>query len=94
MNLTKLTILEARKLLDKREISSVELTQSTIDRIKKIDPVIGAFISFDEDLALKQAKKADQLISSGSSYPLTGIPFQLKDNMCTTEIPTTCASKF
>ncbi len=34
MNLTKLTILEARKLLDKREISSVELTQSTIDRIK------------------------------------------------------------
>jgi len=50
MNLTKLTILEARKLLDKREISSVELTQLTIDRIKKIDPIIGAFISFDEDL--------------------------------------------
>ena len=93
MNLTKLTILEARKLLDKKEISSVELTQSTIDRIKKIDPVIGAFISFDEDFALKQAKKADELISSGSTYPLTGIPFQLKDNICTTEIPTTCASK-
>ena len=93
MNLTKLTILEARKLLDKREISSVELTQLTIDRIKKIDPIIGAFISFDEDLALKQARKADELILAGSTYPLTGIPFQLKDNICTKDFPTTCASK-
>ena len=46
-----------------------------------------------EDLALRQAKDADRRIAAGDAATLTGIPMQLKDNMTTTGVPTTCSSR-
>jgi aspartyl-tRNA(Asn)/glutamyl-tRNA(Gln) amidotransferase subunit A len=86
------TLTELRKLLDNKEISSVELTQYFLDRIKKSD--LNAFITVTEAEALKQAKEADDFIASPGENPfLCGIPYAAKDLFCTKGIRTTAASK-
>ncbi len=52
-----------------------------------------AFVTVTDELALKQAQKADELMAAGNTNPLTGIPVLIKDNICTKGIPTTCSSK-
>ena len=88
-----LTIHEARSLLDKREVSSVELTRATLDRIAQVEDRVKAFVTVTEDVAIEQAERADELIAKGEVRPLTGIPMQLKDNMATRGVATTCSSK-
>ena len=84
---------QARTLLDNREISSVELTQAILDRIDLTDDRIQAFVTVTSDFALAQARCADEKIAAGERFPLTGIPIQLKDNMCTKDVRTTCSSR-
>jgi len=50
-------------------------------------------VTVTDEPALKQAQKADELLATGNTNPLTGIPVLIKDNMCIKGIPTTCASK-
>lgn len=87
-----ITIHKARKLLDRKEFSSVELTEAVLNRIHSVDEQLGAFVTVTDEFALKQAKQADARISNGDIRPLTGIPMQLKDNLCTKGITTTCSS--
>ncbi|MEJ2170840.1 MAG: Asp-tRNA(Asn)/Glu-tRNA(Gln) amidotransferase subunit GatA [Desulfobacterales bacterium] len=93
MELFELTINEARRLLQNREISALELTRAVLDRISAIDGKIDAFISVSEELALRQADQADRLLAGGNCPPLTGIPLGIKDLMCTRDVKTTCGSK-
>ena len=93
MNLHTLTIAKARKLLDKKEISSVELTSAFLDRIETLDDRIAAFITVDRNNALAQAEKADKVIANGDAMDFTGIPVALKDVLCTKGVKTTCGSK-
>jgi aspartyl-tRNA(Asn)/glutamyl-tRNA(Gln) amidotransferase subunit A len=93
MILNQLTIHEAQGLLKARQLSSVELTQACLERIRQVEPRVHALVTVTDELALRQAQKADQLIAAGDSHPLTGIPVVIKDNMCTKGIPTTCSSK-
>ncbi len=86
------TISELRKKLDEKKISSVELTESYLKRIKDASD-LGAFNTVCEEEALLLAKKADEAISRGESSPLLGIPMAIKDNICTKGIKTTCSSK-
>ncbi len=88
-----LTIQGASDLLQSRQVSSVELTKSVLDRIKTTDSQVNALVTVTEELALDQAKHADSSISKGLSGPLTGVPMVLKDNICTQGILTTCSSK-
>jgi len=82
------------QMLKKGEISSDELTRAFIDRIEKIDPKINSFILKTPDLALKQARAADDRIKKkGNLTPLTGIPIALKDIFITRGVETTCGSK-
>ena len=91
--LTQLTIQQAHKKLKNKEVSSVELTQAFLDRIAKIDSKIQSYVSVANDLALEQAKKADQIIQAGNDVlPLTGIPIAPKDIYLTQGIETTCSS--
>jgi aspartyl-tRNA(Asn)/glutamyl-tRNA(Gln) amidotransferase subunit A len=89
----QLTIKEAHELLQSRQLSSVELTQTTLERIKRLDPKVRATVTITEDLALKQARRADELLAAGNGNPLCGIPVLIKDNMCTKGVLTTCSSK-
>jgi aspartyl-tRNA(Asn)/glutamyl-tRNA(Gln) amidotransferase subunit A len=89
----ELTIAQAHALLTKREISSVELTRAVLDRITRVEPQVGAFITVTPEAALKQAEAADRRIASGQILPLTGIPLAIKDLISTQGTRTTCASR-
>jgi aspartyl-tRNA(Asn)/glutamyl-tRNA(Gln) amidotransferase subunit A len=94
MELTQLTIREAHELLTSKQISSVELTQATLDRIHEVDKRVKSYVTVTDDLALEQAKQADERIAKGENItPLTGIPFSMKDCLSTRDVRTTCSSK-
>ncbi len=88
-----LTIHEARELLARREISSVELTRACLERIEAVEDSVRSFITQTPELALAQAEAADRMLAGGGAFPLTGIPLQIKDVMCTEGVSTTCASR-
>ncbi|MCG0276017.1 MAG: Asp-tRNA(Asn)/Glu-tRNA(Gln) amidotransferase subunit GatA [Thermosediminibacteraceae bacterium] len=91
MKLNELTIHEAHQLLLKREISAEELTKAVLDRIDRVEETIKAFLTVDREGALENSKKVD---SEGDySCALAGIPVAIKDNICTKDLKTTCASK-
>ena len=92
-NLNELTIHEVHDLLKSKQISSIELTKSSLQRIREIDSKIRALVTVTEESALQAAQEADRLIAAGQITPLTGIPAIIKDNMCTRGIRTTCSSK-
>jgi aspartyl-tRNA(Asn)/glutamyl-tRNA(Gln) amidotransferase subunit A len=92
-NLYDLTLHEARQLLDSRQVSSRELTQAILNRVQQMEPRLKAFVTVTEDMALQQAAEADEAIAKGGVSPLAGVPLQLKDNICTLGVPTTCSSK-
>jgi aspartyl-tRNA(Asn)/glutamyl-tRNA(Gln) amidotransferase subunit A len=75
------------------DISSVELTQHYLERIKAHNDQLNAFITVTEDNALKQAQAADQRLQQKTAGPLTGIPLAHKDIFCTEGVRTSCASK-
>lgn len=87
------TIAELSKYLSAKKISSVELTQYYLDRIKKLDSQLNCFITVTEEHALNAAKEADALRAQGKAGPLTGIPIAQKDIFCTDGIKTSCGSK-
>ena len=93
MQLTELGITALQEKLKSKEISSVELTQSYLDRITETDDAINAFITVCEKEALVAATEADRQIAAGNTATLTGIPIALKDIFLTEGIRTTCASK-
>ena len=88
-----LTIHEAHSLLSSREVSSVELTRACLERIEAVEGTVRSFITLTPELALAQADVADSMLAAGTASPLTGIPVQVKDVMCTEGVPTTCASR-
>ncbi len=93
MTVNQLTIHEAHQLLKTKQLASVELTRDYLERIHRLEPGVRALVTVTDDLALKQAQKADELIAAGNISPLTGIPMIVKDNICTRGIRTTCSSK-
>jgi len=88
-----LSIQEAHDQLASKQISSVELTQSCLDRIDAVEDQVQSFLTITPEIALAQAEVADRMLAAGEGGPLTGIPVQIKDVMCTEGVPTTCASR-
>ncbi len=89
----QLTINEAHQLLKSGQVSSCELTRATLEQIQKVEPEVKAIVTITEELALKQAKQADERIARGECSPLNGIPALIKDVICTRGVRTTCSSK-
>jgi len=88
-----LTIHEAHQLLKKGEVSSLELTKAALERVDEVEDKLRSFVTVTRELALAQARQADERIKAGEFSPLTGIPAMIKDNMCTKGTRTTCSSK-
>lgn len=85
-----LSIRELAGLIKSKQISSVELTKIYLERIKKYDPKLQAFITVTEDLAISQAQRADEEITAGKYRgPLHGIPYGIKDLAAVPDYPTT-----
>lgn len=94
MNLTELTISQAHQGLKKKEFSALELCKAYLNKIKEKDKAISAFLTISEDLALSQAQKIDDLISSGKKIPiLAGIPYAIKDDILVESLKCTAGSK-
>ncbi|HLF19810.1 MAG TPA: amidase, partial [Bacteroidota bacterium] len=77
------------KLIKSKKITSTELTKTSLGRLEKYGPKLGAVATITADLALEQAAKADKEIEAGKYRgPLHGIPFGVKDLCATKGIPT------
>ncbi|MBI4117520.1 MAG: Asp-tRNA(Asn)/Glu-tRNA(Gln) amidotransferase subunit GatA [Parcubacteria group bacterium] len=93
MKLFDLTLRKASALLAKKEISSIELTEACLRRIREKNDELNAFITVSEKEALRQAKKADALIAAGAQGVLTGIPYSVKDAILVENMRSTGAAK-
>ena len=87
------SIREIRLGLAAGEFSSVEITQDYLNKINLHNPTLNCFITITDELALEQAKAADESIARGEIKTLTGVPIAHKDIYCTDGIKTSCASK-
>lgn len=94
MSAHELTAIELRDGIAAGRVSSVEATRATLDRIERIDPAIGAYLSTFGDRAMQSAEAVDRRIAAGEPVgPLAGVPVAVKDVMCTSFGATTCASR-
>src|SRR5881394_4164582 len=92
----RLTLSELIVRLAKRQVSARETMQACLDRVKRVDGQIHAFLSHDADDALAQADAADRALASGATHaarPLLGVPISLKDVLAVRGQPLGCASK-
>ncbi|CAN1138545.1 Glutamyl-tRNA(Gln) amidotransferase subunit A [Linum perenne] len=88
-----MNILELGELLQTKQITSEQLTTIFLKRLKRYNRAIESVITFTEDLAYEQAKKADDLLAKGDYLgPLHGIPYGLKDIIAVPGYKTTWGS--
>jgi len=74
------SVRELAELLRTRKVTSTELTRLSLDRLKKYEPQLHCVVTLTEELAFKQAARADSEISAGNYRgPLHGIPYGAKD---------------
>ena len=93
IDLHNLTIKSARELLDKGEISAVELASKCLAEIDSKNKELNAFLSINPERALGEAKEADKKIKEGKTGMLTGIPLAIKDNILVKGDKCTAGSK-
>jgi aspartyl-tRNA(Asn)/glutamyl-tRNA(Gln) amidotransferase subunit A len=87
------SLVELQAALAAKRISSVELTRLHLERIRRLNGALNAFITVDEETSLAQARRADEERTRGVAGPLAGIPVAHKDIFCTRELRTTCGSR-
>ena len=93
-DLEGLTISEIAPLIRKKQISPLELTQRYLERIKRLNPRLNAYLAMTEEGALAAARRVEREISKGNYRgPLHGIPFSIKDNIALKGVTTTAGSK-
>ena len=85
-----LTIAEARDAIDRGQLSALELTESVLRRIERMDGELGAYLRVDADAALEQARALDG--RADEQLPLKGIPVCVKDLIDVAGLPTTAGS--
>ncbi len=93
MLLHSLTVHELRRLLVRREIKVSEAVEAYLERIDRVDPEIGAYLTVTADLARREAALYDEGKKDLAGSPLAGVPLSIKDVLCTRGIKTTCGSK-
>jgi aspartyl-tRNA(Asn)/glutamyl-tRNA(Gln) amidotransferase subunit A len=93
-DLIKLNASELVELLAKREVSAVEVTQAHLDQIAKVGDAVHSFLHISGESALATAKEVDAKRAAGETLAaLAGVPIAVKDNLTTTDAPTTAGSK-
>jgi aspartyl-tRNA(Asn)/glutamyl-tRNA(Gln) amidotransferase subunit A len=85
---------ELAELIASKQVSSVEVTTAFFDRSEKLNPVTNSYLHLNRELAIAAAKRADEQLAGGEAVSvLHGVPIAVKDNLTTTDAPTTSGSK-
>ena len=93
LDLNKLTLSDARDLLRKGDVTSVELTQSCLTAIDDAG-ALNAFVHKTPDLALERARAADERLKGDDEAPaMCGLPIGIKDLFCTKGVPSQAGSR-
>ena len=87
-----LTLFEIARAVQSGETTAVAVVTAALARMETSAP-LGAFVHLDRDAALAEARAVDARIAAGEALPLAGVPIGIKDNLCTTTMETSCASK-
>lgn len=93
MPLQNLPASEIHDRLTRGEFSAVEVTEACLETIRRRDEAVGAFLHVDTEGALAQAREVDRKRAAGTVGRLAGLPVAIKDNLCATGSPCTCASR-
>ena len=94
MKLFQRTVHDLHQMLVDREISAVELTEDLFGQIDAVGEKTKAYLWLTKDLALRQAKAADERFKAKRDIkPLTGIPIALKDVLCVKDVTSTAGSR-
>ena len=94
MSLLELTAVELGKKIKDGETTAVEAAKEALEQIKRYEDLIHAYVTVNQEGALKQAQKVQKQIEDGTlTGPLAGVPMAVKDNLCTRDMLTTCSSR-
>lgn len=94
MNILDYTAVELSDRIKKGEIKVAEAAEAVFARIDEREEALNCYITLEKEKALARAKEVQKQIDEGTlTGPLAGVPFAIKDNLCTKGIRTTCASK-
>ena len=94
MDILSLTAVELAKAIREGKTTSVEATQAVLDKIAAGEDTYHCYVTVEREKALQQAAEVQKKIEAGElTGPLAGVPFAIKDNMCTEGTLTTCSSK-
>lgn len=94
MDILQASALELGEKIQQKEITAVEAMEAVFSKIEQVDETIHSYLYLDKEKAMEQAKEVQTQIEKGElTGPLAGVPIAIKDNICTKDIPTTCASK-
>ena len=94
MSLLELTAVELAKEIKAGKTTAVEAMKAVLEQIEKTEETYHCYITIDKEKAMQAAKEAQEKIEAGTlTGPLAGVPVAIKDNLCTKDVVTTCASK-
>lgn len=94
VELFRLTVAEAIRLLKTGEISARDLVDAVYRRIDAVEPRVKAFVTLTPEKAMSMVENIEMKMHAGiGDFELAGIPLAIKDNICTKGILTTCSSK-
>ena len=93
-DLTRKSASELVDMLASKQVSSVEVTQAHIDRTNAVDGAVHSYLHVSPESALATAAEIDRKRAAGEAlHPLAGLPIAVKDNLTTTDAPTTSGPK-
>jgi aspartyl-tRNA(Asn)/glutamyl-tRNA(Gln) amidotransferase subunit A len=92
-DLADLTAAQIAAQVQARKLSAQEVAQAFLDRAQSQNPNLNAFLRFDPEKTLAEAKSTQTRLDQGEQLPLAGVPVGIKDNISTKGVETNCASK-
>lgn len=94
MSILDLTALQLGQKIQAGDLTAVQAAEAALEQIHRADPQVHAYLTVDEEGALKQAGRVQQQIEAGElKGPLAGVPVAIKDNLCIRGMRTTCSSR-
>ncbi len=94
MSILDLTALQLGQKIQAGDLTAVQAAEAVLEQIHRADPQVHAYLTVDEEGALKQAGRVQQQIEAGElKGPLAGVPVAIKDNLCIRGMRTTCSSR-